>query len=150
GHSVTGSTRPIRSARSAAFTTAQETAPPPAGRGPAPCGSSRRSSIPTPIWSAPSSAVTATGNHPSRWCDSRCWPGGLPARGTIPDQGNRSIRAGIRLRRYGFLVVVEEAVAIAYSLLSRPSRPFGARHFETATPAFLIHTCPCRALGEAG
>src|SRR6516165_11559006 len=54
------------------------------------------------------------------------------------DQGNRSIRAGIRLRRYGLLVVVV-AVAIAYSLLSRPSRPFGTRHFETATPAFLIH-----------
>ena len=53
------------------------------------------------------------------------------------DQGNRSIRAGIRLRMCGLLVVVEDVVAMC-----SPSNILAAAgNFDSATREFRVHTC---------
>src|SRR5690349_23685394 len=49
------------------------------------------------------------------------------------DQGKRSIRAGMRLRIFG-LLVVEDAVAILRSLLSPCPRRVAVDNFALATP----------------
>src|ERR1700728_4443756 len=57
------------------------------------------------------------------------------------DQGNRSIRAGIRLRIFGLLVAVEDdVVAMLDSLLSRPPVPACSRGlFDLVTLKFRVH-----------
>src|ERR1700755_3313038 len=50
-------------------------------------------------------------------------PSAITSRVWNLDQGNRSIRAGIRLRIYGLLVVVEDVVATLRSLLSPSPAP---------------------------